>query len=125
MPRNIVTNFLFATPDEIAAELGRRLQVARLSQGLQQGDLASMAGVSRAAISSLENRGKSTLETFLRVVSSLGLTQELESLFSAKPVSIAQMEAASQQVQRAPRRRHKREEGAAAQTPATRRPPNR
>jgi hypothetical protein len=68
-----------------------------------------MAGVSRAAISSLENRGTSTLGTFLRVTSSLGLSEELESLFSAKPVSIAQMEAASRQVQRAPRKRRTRE----------------
>ncbi len=100
-----ITEFLLATPDEIAAELGRRLQVVRLRQKLQQADLARMAGVSRAAISSLENRGTSTLATFLRVTSSLGLTDELESLFSAKPVSIVQMEAASRQVRRAPRKR--------------------
>ena len=110
MPRISVTNFLLATPREIAGELGRRLQVVRLRQALQQADLARMAGFSRAAISSLENRGTSTLGTFLRVTYSLGLSEELESLFSAKPVSIAQMEAASRQVQRAPRKRRAREE---------------
>ena len=105
-----------ATPNEIAAELGRRLQVVRLRQALQQADLARMAGVSRAAISSLENRGTSTLETFLRVTYSLGLSEELESLFSAKPVSIAQMEAASRQIQRAPRKRRSREDTPAMPT---------
>lgn len=120
MPRIPVTNFLMATPNEIAAELGRRLQVVRLRQALQQADLARMAGVSRAAISSLENRGTSTLGTFLRVTHSLGLCEDLEPLFSAKPVSIAQMEAASRQVQRAPRKRRTREETPTTPTrPAT------
>lgn len=64
MTINLVSNFLLATPAEIAAELGRRLQAARLGQGLQQADLARMAGVSRGAISSLENRGKSTYRKF-------------------------------------------------------------
>lgn len=101
----MITNFLLSTPDEVAAELGRRLKAARLRQRLQQGDLARMAGVSRGALSALENGGKSTLQTFLRVSSSLGLTQEMESLFAARPVTIAQLEEASRQVRRAPRKR--------------------
>lgn len=116
----MITSFLLATPREIAAELGRRLQAARLRQGLQQGDLARMAGVSRGALSALENHGKSNLETFLRVASSLGLTAEMEALFSTQPVSIAQLEAAAKQVRRAPRKRREAPEAAPAPQGRTR-----
>lgn len=116
----MITSFLLATPREIAAELGRRLQAARLRQGLQQGDLARMAGVSRGALSALENHGKSNLETFLRVASSLGLTAEMEALFSTQPVSIAQMEAAAKQVRRAPRKHREAPEAAPAPQGRTR-----
>ena len=109
MTRNQVSNFLLATPAEIAAELGARLKSARLAQGIRQGDLARMAGVSRAAVTSLENRGGSTLETFLRVAAALGLTREMQALFAAQPVSIAQLEAASKRIQRAPRKPHNKD----------------
>jgi putative transcriptional regulator len=103
--KKMLANFLLSTPAEVAAELGRRLKAIRLNRGLRQEELARMAGLSRGALAALENRGKSTLETLLRVTSSLGVTQEMESLFAAKPVTIAQLEAASKRVQRAPRKR--------------------
>ena len=118
-----VANLLLATPAEIAAELGSRLKAARLTQGISQADLARMAGASRAAVTSLENRGTSTLETFLRVVAALGLVDELQQLFAAKPVSIAQLEAASRRGQRAPRKR--RTPAAAAPATVSHQPPKR
>ena len=118
-----VANLILATPAEIAAELGSRLKAARLTQGISQADLARMAGVSRAAVTSLENRGTSTLETFLRVVAALGLVDELQQLFAAKPVSIAQLEAASRGAQRAPRKRRRTD--VAAPAVASTQPPKR
>jgi transcriptional regulator with XRE-family HTH domain len=104
MPDISTANFVLATPAEIAREFGGRLRSVRLSQGLQQEDLARMAGVSRASVTALENRGNSTLQTFLRVTIALGLVQELQELFTARPFSIAQLQAASRPTKRSPRK---------------------
>lgn len=98
-------DFGLSTVDEIAQELGRRLKTARLAQGLQQGELASRAGVSRATVTALENHGRSTLNSLIRVVQALGLEQDLQPLFEFKVESIAQMEhAEADKRQRAPRK---------------------
>lgn len=87
-------NFGLSTADEIATELGARLKALRLAQGLQQGELASRAGVSRNTIVTLENRGQTTLASLLKVVMALGREADLEPLFEIKIQSIAQMEQA-------------------------------
>lgn len=97
-------DFGFATTAEICAELGRRLQAARLAQGLQQVEVAARAGISRATLSGLENTGQSTLATLVQVAQVLGLEAQLQPLFVQPVQSIAQMQAAQQTRQRAPRR---------------------
>lgn len=99
--------FSLSVPDEILSELGARLRAQRLAQALSQRDLAQMAGLSLGALRKLETDGQCSLETLIRVVQALGLTDELENLFLLQHQSIAQMEqiAAANQRQRAPRRK--------------------
>lgn len=98
---------MMATPAEILAVLGQRLRAQRLAQELPQGELAARAGLSLGALRKLERDGQCSLETVVRVVRALGLTSELDDLFSLRRHSIAQMEQAevARQRQRAPRRR--------------------
>ena len=53
-----------------------------------------MASLSLGAVRKFERNGQSSLETFVRVVQTLGLTQELETLFEFKPTAIAALERA-------------------------------
>lgn len=93
--------------DEILSLLASRLRAQRLAQELSQQELARMAGLSLGAVRKLETSGQSSLETLVRVVRSLGLLGELESLFVLRQESIAQMEQREVTVarQRAPKRR--------------------
>lgn len=99
--------FILSLPSEIQAALAQRLRVHRLAQSLTQAELASKAGLSLGAVRKFERDGQSSLETFVRVVQTLGLTNELDTLFEYRKTSIVQMasaESASQR-QRAPRKR--------------------
>lgn len=103
--RHIMMSFQLAIADEILQALGQRLRMQRLAQHLPQRELAAMAGLSLGAVRKLEGSGQSSLETLVRVVQALGLTDELEALFEMKRQSIADMvraEAANQR-RRAPR----------------------
>lgn len=99
--------FNLSIPSEIQATLVQRLRIHRLAQSLSQAQLASMAGLSLGAVRKFERDGQSTLETFIRVVQTLGLVQELDTLFEYRQTSIAQMEVAQavSKRQRAPRKR--------------------
>lgn len=95
-----------APSDDILRELGGRLRAQRLAQGLPQTELAAMAGVSLGTIKSLERGAASSLDTFIRVVQALGLTDHLQPLFELPRQSIAQMEQTQRaQRVRAPRRK--------------------
>lgn len=98
-------DFGFATEQEIRTELGRRLHAQRLAQGLTQAELAERAGISINTLGALENKGKCTLENFIRTAMGLGVAGELQALFTLKIKSIAQMERAEQAKRvRAPRK---------------------
>ena len=89
-----ITDFEFAPNLEVCNELGSRLRAHRLSQNLQQAELAQKAGVSKLTIINLEKKGTVTFLSFIQVVRALGLIDELSSLFKLQPKSIAMMEAA-------------------------------
>lgn len=109
MPRPAPLNFKLALEGEIRTELCLRLRAQRLQQGLAQSELALRAGLSLSTLKRMESSGDASLETFLRVVQSLGLMGELDPLFIVQPQSIAQMEIAAQKStrQRAPRRKQR------------------
>lgn len=94
-------DFNFSTANEVCAELGQRIRAQRLLQGSSQRDLAAMAGVSNGTVRNVESTGQASMDSFIRIVQSLGLLGELEPLFKVQVKTIADMEKA----QAAPRRR--------------------
>lgn len=97
-------HFELATTDEIAKEFGERIRAHRLTENLQQSELAARAGVSDRALRNFERSGRGSFDLFLRVAMALGLIESMSSLFELKPKSIKAMERASQKRQRASRR---------------------
>ena len=96
--------FNLAISDEIAQEFGRRLRTHRLSENLQQSELAARAGVSERALRNFERSGHGSFDLFLRVAIALGLIDSMSSLFDVRPRSIKDMERSSKRRQRASRR---------------------
>ena len=69
-----------ATPEDVEAALGRRLEELRLSKNRNQTQVAEEAGVSRRTITRLENGGGVSLDTFIRVMRALGVADRFQSL---------------------------------------------
>lgn len=85
-------NIIFATATELGQEMGRRLKAQRMKLGVSQPELAQRAGVALGTVSTFEKTGKTTLETFMRLVIALGLVTELENLFTIPVLSIRELE---------------------------------
>jgi transcriptional regulator with XRE-family HTH domain len=99
-------DFALATTPEICAELGQRLRARRLGLGWSQAELAQRAGLSSGTVKNLERKGQASLDSFIHVVSALGLGDDLRELFLVEMVSIAAMEKAELGNRlRAPRKR--------------------
>ena len=104
-PKGSKLLFTLASSEEICKALAVRLKTHRLAQLLSQQELAASAGISTGTVRTLEQTGQTTLESFVRVVGALGLTNELEALFELRTTSIAEMERAQKpQRRRAPRK---------------------
>jgi transcriptional regulator with XRE-family HTH domain len=73
-------DFSVATSDQIEAALGRRLEAIRLSRNTTQEQLAEEAGVSTRTIGRLEKGQGVSLDTFIRVMTALGIQHNLEAL---------------------------------------------
>ena len=88
-------DFHLASSDEIVQALGQRLRAQRLSRLMPQEELARRAGVAVGSVKKLEASGNTTLQTWVRVVQALALTDEIAGLLQLKPnTSIAAMESA-------------------------------
>ncbi len=74
------SDFSLATCDQIEAALCKQLENIRLSRNMTQLQLAAEAGVSLRTIGRLEKGLGVSLETFIRVLTALGLQQRLESM---------------------------------------------
>ncbi|WP_367347267.1 helix-turn-helix transcriptional regulator [Stenotrophomonas bentonitica] len=67
--------------------LGQRLRTARMARGMTQANLAERVGVDRTTIGKLEAGDPSTsLSTVLRVLSTLGLEQDIDRIAAADEV---------------------------------------
>jgi transcriptional regulator with XRE-family HTH domain len=73
-------DFSVATSDQIEAALCKRLENIRLSRNITQIQLADEAGVSPRTIGRLEKGQGVSVDTFLRVMTALGIQQNLEAL---------------------------------------------
>lgn len=100
-------NINFATAAELGQEMAQRLKAQRMKLGVSQPELAQRAGVALGTVSKFENTGKTTLETFMRLVIALGLVAELENLFTIPVLSIRELEASLEPPRRRVRRKPK------------------
>lgn len=73
-------DFSVATSDQIEAALCERLENIRLSRNITQIQLAKEAGVSPRTIGRLEKGQGISVDTFIRVLTALGIQQNLEAL---------------------------------------------
>ncbi len=68
------------TDAAVLSELGARLAHARLEQGLQQSEVAVLAGIGVATLQRLETGQEVRLTTFVRALRALGLLDALDVL---------------------------------------------
>jgi transcriptional regulator with XRE-family HTH domain len=73
-------DFSISTSDQIEAALCKQLESIRLSRNISQMELAKKAGVSLRTIGRLEKGEGVSLDTFIRVLTALGVQQNLEGL---------------------------------------------
>jgi transcriptional regulator with XRE-family HTH domain len=73
-------DFSVAASDQIEAALCKRLENIRLSRNVTQVQLAEEAGVSPRTIGRLEKGQGVSVDTFVRVLTALGIQQNLEAL---------------------------------------------
>ncbi len=66
--------------DEITKELGRRLAKVRRLQGYAQQQLADVAGVGVATLRRIEGGQDSHMQSWLKILKALGLTQSIDKL---------------------------------------------
>ncbi len=75
-----MSDIQFKTPQELQAELGRRLQQLRLSKNLDQRTVADKAGVTRSALQNLEAGRGSSVKTLVRTLKALNYLEGIEIL---------------------------------------------
>ena len=81
--------YALANSSQIEADLGAQVQQVRVAQNISQETLAGKAGVSERTIRRLEAGKGVSLDTFIRVLSALGIEENLKVLFpdvSIRPV---------------------------------------
>jgi transcriptional regulator with XRE-family HTH domain len=74
------TNYTLAAVEDIERDLGQRLEAIRLAKNINQTQLAEEAGVSRRTITRLENGEGVSLDTLIRVLRALDLSDRLVAL---------------------------------------------
>jgi transcriptional regulator with XRE-family HTH domain len=77
------------TVEELLQGIGGNLRALRVNSQLSQEETAAKAGVSLRTLGTLENEGRSTVETLLRVLRALGVSEPLGSL--VPPVRVSPM----------------------------------
>jgi len=75
-----MSDLQFRTPEELQAELGRRLQQLRLSRNLDQRTAADKAGITRSALQNLEAGRGSSVKTLIRTLKALNYLEGIEIL---------------------------------------------
>ncbi len=89
---NTKTDFSIASSSAIAAALCKRLETIRLSQNISQAELAKQAGVSRSTMTRIADGKSISLDSFIRVIKALGLSDHLAALLpnpNVRPVEMA------------------------------------
>ncbi len=74
--------YMLYTPSDIALELAQRMKSIRKRQKITQKQMAERSNVSYATLRKFEKTGKISLESFIKISMELGLTNELDNLFT-------------------------------------------
>ena len=77
---NPVLDFSIANSETISAALGDQIRNIRLARNISQAQLAEEAGVTTLTIGRMEKGLGTTLDTFIRVLTALGIQQNLTRL---------------------------------------------
>ena len=84
--------FSYSNSDEIILkQMGMQLKQMRLNKNLTQTALSELSGLSRSAISDLENKGNGSMNTFIRMLRALEKLEILNHFISEAPVSPIQI----------------------------------
>jgi DNA-binding XRE family transcriptional regulator len=84
-------DFNFSSPEEISLVLAHRLKNLRVQKEIAQADMAQRMGVSRSTLNTLENTGKGSVTSWIKLVQCLGQETQLQPLFKPVIASIADM----------------------------------
>lgn len=85
-------NFSHSNTDEVILNnLGMQLKQMRLNKNLTQEQLSELSGLSRSAISDLENKGTGSMNSFIRVLRALEKLEILNHFISEAPISPIQI----------------------------------
>lgn len=84
-------DFNFSSAEEIALVLAQRLKSLRVQKEIAQADMAQRMGVSRSTLNTLENTGKGSVTSWIKLVQCLGQEAQLQPLFKPVIASIADM----------------------------------
>ncbi len=68
------------SPEQIAVEIGHKLERLRLSRNITQAELAENAGVSERTLRRLEAGQGATLDTLIRIMTGLQIQENLQLL---------------------------------------------
>jgi DNA-binding XRE family transcriptional regulator len=99
-------DFNFSSAEEISWVLAQRLKSLRVQKEIAQADMAQRMGVSRSTLNTLENTGKGSVTSWIKLVQCLGQEAQLQPLFKPVIASIADMQQQQQPVrQRVTRKR--------------------
>lgn len=93
-------DFSTASSEAIIAVLCRRLEEIRLSRNVSQAELAEQAGVSRSTMTRIADGKAVSLDSFVRVMQALRLTDHLAALLpdpTIRPVDRVQLDGSERQ----------------------------
>ncbi len=93
-------DFSTASSEAIIQALGERLDEIRLSRNIPQADLAKEAGVSRSTLTRLFRGKPVSLDSFVRIMQALRLTDHLAALLpdpSVRPVDRVRLDGTERQ----------------------------
>ena len=77
----------FRTTEELLKSIGSGVRSVRINKNIRQEDAAAKAGISLRTLGNLENEGRSTVETLVRVLRALGDPEPLKALAPKPQIS--------------------------------------
>ena len=96
------------SPASITAALCQRIEAIRLSRNITQAMLAEEAGLSRSTVARIADGNNVSLDSFIRVLQALGLSDHLEALLpdpEIRPVEQVKFRGAQRRRARAKRKK--------------------